>query len=115
MPNEFDPEFQIDNGRIVPAGPLKLEEGEEVTRIFAWVVQLNTDGTGALCSGYQDDILPGSTRWSTRADAYHSGTFRRGLALATAVSISQPRAHWGLGGSKDEPRVFWWSESVILR
>lgn len=114
MPNEFDPELQINGeGRIVPAGPMELEAGEEVSRLYAWVVQTNHDGTATICSGFQDDF-PDTDRWVARADAYHAGRFQKGLALATAVLIVRNQRR-GLGGSPDDPGVYWWSATVVLK
>lgn len=114
MPEDFDREFQIENGRIVPAGPMELEVGENVTSIFAWVIQTNRDGTGAMCAGFQDHF-PERHRWSAQAGATHHGTFRTGQALAMAVAVSSGSSHYGLGGQPDDPRVYWWSETVVLR
>jgi hypothetical protein len=115
MPNDFDRELKIDGeGRIVPAGPLELKVGEEVTKIYAWVIQANDDGTSAMCSVVQDDF-PEEKRWSARGDGYHAGRFHKGQALAMAVMTVRSQSHQGLGGSPDDPTVYWWSETVVLK
>jgi hypothetical protein len=115
MPNDFHPEFQIDNdGHIVPAGPLELEPGEQVTDLFAWVIQTNQDGTSAMCAGFQD-TFPNPKEWIAQGGAYNAGRFRAGLAHAMAVMVTSGSSHYGLGGSPNDPRVYWWSETVVLK
>ena len=114
MPNDFDREFQISNGKIVPAGPLQLEPGENVTDLFAWVIQTNQDGTGAMCAAFQNNF-PSRARWVAQGGADSHGQFRAGLAHATAVMVTSGSSHYGLGGAAAEPRVYWWSETVVLK
>ncbi len=114
MPNDFHRELQITNGQIVPAGPLELEPDENVTSIFAWVIQTNHDGTAAMCAGFQDHF-PDREGWSAKPGPTHHGQFREGQALGVAVMVSSSGSHYGLGGSPNQPRVYWWSENVILK
>ena len=114
MPNDFDREFQISNGKIVPAGPLQLEPGENVTNLFAWVIQTNQDGTGAMCAAFQDNF-PSRVRWVAQGGAFSAGRFRAGQAHAMAVMVSTGSSHYQLGGAPADPRVYRWSETVVLR
>jgi hypothetical protein len=111
MPGNFFPVLTIDaNGRVVPEGPLDLEAGEKVLHVYAWVFQLNEDGTGAMCvaeAPHDQAGLIATDAWTTQANTIHAGRFRTGSAVAMAVLISE-------GPTADEPLVYWWSETVRL-
>lgn len=112
------------NGRITPSGPLELDDDEEITRLYAWVIQPREDGTAAICVAFQEDF-PSRTEWTTRADAVHEGVFRAGQAFAMAVMVSrrgrvgreagEPSPRWGLLGTPEDPtRAYWWGETIIV-
>jgi hypothetical protein len=110
MPANFDTVLTIDaDGRISPRGPLDPTGDEEVTKVYAWVFQLNPDGAGASCIAAQDDAarLRGA-EWTTRADAIHDGRFRDGAAIGMAVKISTDLV-------SGKTRVYWWSETIYLQ
>ena len=125
MPASFDDVLNIDgNGRITPSGPLQLDDDEEVTRLFAWVIQAREDGTAAICAAFQE-TFPSRDEWDTRADAVHEGVFKAGQAFAMAVMVGrrrkvgreagEPASRWRLLGTpKDPTRAYWWSEMIIL-
>ena len=121
---KFDPELDIVNGRISPRGSLNAESDEEISRLYAWVIQMREDGSGAVCAAFQEGgALQGQDTWTTRADAIHEGVFSQGQAFAMAVSVSRvagdavhPGAWNLLGPPKDDStRVYWWSETILLK
>src|SRR5262245_16089506 len=110
MPKNFDDALTIDaDGRVSPRGPLTPAADEQVTKLYAWVFQLNPDGTGAACVAAQGDPadLTGP-EWTTRADAIHEGRFREGAAVGMAVTISNDLV-------TGKTRVYWWSETIFLK
>ena len=69
MPNEFDRELKIDSeGRIVPAGPLELKVGEEVTKIMLGLSRRTTTAP------------PRCARW------YRMTSLRRGGGVRAATA-----------------------------
>jgi hypothetical protein len=106
--SNFD-ELTIDaNGRVSPSGPLTLDANENMEALYAWVIQANDDGTGAVCAASEEaPRFRSRTRWTTRDDALHLGRFRPGPAIGLAVQVSR------VAGAS-EPRVYWWSESLQL-
>ena len=105
--------------------PALLEDDEEITRLYAWVIQVAEDGTSAVCAAFQEaGGFPSRVRWNTRSDAVHEGVFRPGQAYAMALSVrkvgregSEPSAVWSvLGEPVDQStRWYWWSETIILK
>jgi hypothetical protein len=96
-------------GRVSPRGPLQLGPKETWSDIFAWLIQLNEDGTGAATIASFHDAAGLSARdreWTTTADAVHEGQFRAGPAIGMALAISK-----GMNGSTT---VYSWSESLEL-
>jgi hypothetical protein len=115
MADDFNPVLHIDSdGRIVPAGPCDIIAGEKVTKLYAWVVQANHDGTAAICSGFQEDF-PHPGKWVARADAYRAGKFQPGQALGTAVIIRRSESLAAQGEESENPKVHWWSSTVVLQ
>ncbi len=110
MPRNFDEVLTIDaDGRISPRGPLNPVEGEEITKLYAWVVQLNPDGTGAACVAAQGNPADlAGDEWTTRADAIHEGRFQEGAAIGMAVTFSKDVVN-------KKTRVYWWSETISIR
>jgi hypothetical protein len=109
MPRSFDDVLTIDpEGNISPSGPLELVKGETVEKLYAWVFQLNHDGTGAACIAAQPS--PGklaSDDWVTEPNSTdHAGRFQPGAATGIAVTISTDA-----GG---RTKVFWWSETISV-
>lgn len=110
MADDFDPVLHINSeGRIVPAGPCDNITGQKITRLYAWVVQANHDGTAAICSGFQEEFSQQGD-WVARADAYHAGMFKPGQAYATAVIVrrNEPQVD-------QDAKVHWWSSMVELK
>ena len=107
--SNFD-DLTIDaSGRVVPRGPLRLDANEDILGLYAWVIQTNDDGTGAVCVAFEEaPRFRSRTAWTTRDDAIHAGRFRPGPAIGMAVSISRV-------SHSSEPRVYWWSEPLQLR
>lgn len=98
------------DGRVAPSGPLVLDANEEMSRLYAWVFQLNSDGTGAVCMAFQEaGGFRSQTEWTTREDAVHEGKFQAGPAFAMAVAISKQ-----VGASVGSPRLYYWSETLYL-
>ena len=126
--SQFESKLEIIDGRISPAGELVLQPDEDVTKLYAWVMQVGeSHGTGAVCIAFQESGgFPSRTQWTTRGDAIHEGTFRPGQAFAIAVTVSKVKAPDGAAG--EEPsiydvlgdqeigstRVYWWSETLLL-
>jgi hypothetical protein len=105
----FDNEIQIDaNGKIVPAGPFPIPDGENPIELYAWVTQLSFGGSDAFAAGSTEEFDlkdRQNPRWSTPG-AEHHGKFVPGPAIAKAVAISI-----------DADRkfvVFDWSETIEL-
>ena len=109
MPRNIDEVLTIDaDGRISPRGPLNSNDDEQVTKLYAWVIQLNPDGSGAACVAVQAESaqLEGD-EWTTRPDAVHEGRFREGAAIGMAVTVS-------MGLADQKVRVYSWSETIYL-
>ena len=112
----FDPVLPIDaSGAVSPAGPLVLDDAEVMEKLYAWVFQLNGDGTGAACVAWQDkdDLSQFREAWTTRSDPVIEGRFRPGPAIGLAVAISR------VADSPSSPalgttKVYWWSETIYL-
>ena len=110
MARNFDEVLTIDaDGRISPRGPLNPAADEQIEKLYAWVFQLNPDGSGAACVAAQGESahLAGD-EWTTRADALHEGRFREGAAIGMAVTVSKDL-------ESGKARVYWWSETIYLR
>jgi hypothetical protein len=110
MTKSFDDVLTIDaDGRISPRGPLNPAPDEQVEKLYAWVFQLNPDGSGAACVATQGESkdLAGE-EWKARADAVHAGHFRDGAAVAMAVTVSKDLVD-------GKTRVYWWSENIYLK
>jgi hypothetical protein len=101
------------NGRVVPSGPLSLASNEEISGLYAWVIQSNADGTGATCIASQEaGGFPSRIRWTTREDTIvQEGRFQPGQALAMAVSVSRAAG----AAANAPPIVYWWSETIQLQ
>ncbi len=110
MPKNFDEVLTIDaDGRISPRGPLNPAADEQIAKLYAWVVQLNPDGTGAACVAAQGEAADlAGDEWTTRPDAPHEGRFREGAAIGMAVTVSKDLVN-------GKTRVYWWSETIYLR
>jgi hypothetical protein len=110
--SNFDNVLVIDAaGRITPTGALVLAANEKVSRLHAWVIQMNPDGTSAACvASQQAGSFQSTTQWAARDDAVHEGRFRPGQALALAVSISRDA-----DTPEADPIVYWWSETVRVK
>ena len=110
MPHNFDGVLTIDaDGRISPRGPLDRAADQKITKLYAWVFQLNPDGTGAVCVAAQSDPADlKRTNWTTRADAIHEGRFREGAAFGMAVTSSKDLVD-------GKTKVYWWSETIFLK
>jgi hypothetical protein len=109
MPKSFDAVLTINaDGRISPRGPLSPAADEKVEKLYAWVFQLNADGSGAACVAAQGEStdLTGD-EWTVRADAIHEGRFRAGAAVGMAVTVSKDLV-------SGKTRVYWWSENILL-
>lgn len=110
MADDFNPVLHIDSeGRIVPAGPCDIISGHKITRLYAWVVQANHDGTAAICSGFQE-AFPQEGSWVAREDAYHAGRFQSGQAYATAIIVRRNESQ-----ADQDPKVHWWSAMIELQ
>ncbi|UVK41275.1 hypothetical protein LHFGNBLO_002857 [Mesorhizobium sp. AR10] len=110
MPRNFDEVLAIDaDGRIAPRGPLSQTVGEQITKLYAWVLQMNPEGSGAACVAVQADLTE-LTRpeWVTRSDAIHEGRFREGPAFGTAMTISKELVN-------GKTKVYCWSETIYLK
>jgi hypothetical protein len=109
MATNFDEVLTIDaDGRISPRGPLDRAADEQITKLYAWVFQANSDGTGAACVAAQvePEDLAGD-EWWTRADAIHEGRFREGAAIGMAVTVSKNLVN-------GKTRVYWWNDAIFL-
>jgi hypothetical protein len=110
MTKSFDEVLPIDaDGRISPRGPLTRAADEEIEKLYAWVIQLNPDGSGAACVATQGEPADlAGDEWTTKADAPHGGSFREGSAVGMAVTISKDLVN-------GKTRVYWWSENILLK
>jgi len=110
MPPSFDEVLTIDaDGRISPRGPLTRAADEQIEKLYAWVIQLNPDGTGAACVATQGEPADlAGEEWWTRADAPHGGRFREGAAIGMAVTVSKDLVN-------EKTRVYWWTATIYLR
>jgi hypothetical protein len=107
--SKFDTQLKIDAGQVTPRGPLARDPGETVKKLYAWVFQLKSDGTGAACMATQDDPekLAGAN-WTTRPDAINEGSFQEGAAIGMAVTISTDAV-------TEKTKVYWWSETLYVK
>jgi hypothetical protein len=75
-----------------PTGPLKLEYGERMVWVEAWVVQ---KWTGAVQMTYQAEFPDNPKSWTANQVRYpepwSKGNFKPGPALGTAIAISKTR------------------------
>ncbi|HET9564848.1 MAG TPA: hypothetical protein VFP27_10180 [Mycobacterium sp.] len=110
MPKNFDEVLAIDaDGRISPRGPLGSAAGEQVQKLYAWVFQLNSDGSGAVCAAAQAESAQlAGDEWTTRSDAIHEGRFKEGTAIGMAVTVSKDL-------ESGKAKVYWWSETIYLK
>jgi hypothetical protein len=97
----------IRRGRISPAGVLGVVEGERPAKLYAWVFQLNDDGSGAAVIAFQDEtgFDASGAQWTTRDDAVHHGQLRSGPAVGMALTVST---------LDEKTKVHWWSEAIEL-
>jgi hypothetical protein len=108
MGGNFDDVLRIENGRVSPRGPLKLDDDETMLKLHAWVVQKNDDGTGAACEAFQGaDGFTKDGVWTTKPGAVHEGVFQPGPATGWAVAISKSQPH-------GKTRVFSWGDEFTL-
>jgi hypothetical protein len=109
MGGNFDPMLRIDeNGRVSPRGPMRITEDETMLKLYASVVQINDDGTGASCMAFQDaDGFKEEGVWTTKPDAVHYGQFVSGVAMGTGMAIAKRRRD-------GKVTVFTWREMIQL-
>jgi hypothetical protein len=100
----FYPELEInDHGCLTPAGPLKLEKGETVLRLDAWIWQ-----DTCACMSVQR-VFPDRDRWSITTDPHedHVGpSFRPGAAVAMALMVVEM--------ADGETESYHWTDAVLL-
>lgn len=104
MPGNFYPELEInDHGCLTPAGPLKLEKGEKVLRLDAWIWQ-----DTCACMSVQR-VFPDRDRWSITTDPHedHVGPgFQPGAAVAMALMVVEK--------ANGETETYQWTDAVFL-
>jgi hypothetical protein len=100
----FYPELEInDHGCLTPAGPMKLEKGETVLRLDAWIWQ-----DESACMSVQR-IFPEKTSWKITTDPHkdHMGPgFKPGSAVAMALMVIET--------ANGETETYHWTDSVFL-
>ena len=100
----FYPELEInDHGCITPAGPLKLDKGEKVLRLDAWVWQ-----DTSACMAIQR-VFPNRDRWEITTDPHedHVGrSFQPGAAVAMALMVIEM--------ANGETETYHWTDAVLL-
>jgi hypothetical protein len=104
MPGNFYPELEInDHGCLTPAGPMKLEKGETVLRLDAWIWQ-----DESACMSVQR-VFPEKTSWKITTDPHedHVGPgFKPGAAVAMALMVVET--------ANGETETYHWTDSVFL-
>jgi hypothetical protein len=101
----FENELVIRRGRISPEGVLGIVPGERPEKLWAWVFQLNDDGSGAAVIAFQDGFEASGEQWTTKDDAVHEGQLRSGPAVGMALTVST---------IDEKTKVHWWSEAIKL-
>ena len=102
----------INERKVWLSGPLELEEGQTLSKMYIWLWQSDCDGTGAAATAVVDrkDFdsptarREGGTEWKTTAQPEH-GEFRAGPATGMALAI--------LERADGSTTPYWWSDSNI--
>jgi hypothetical protein len=100
----FYPQLEInEHGCLTPAGPMKLEKGETVLRLDAWIWQ-----DCSACMSVQLDFQH-RDRWEITTDPHedHVGPgFQPGAAVAMALMVVEK--------DNGETETYHWTDAVFL-
>jgi hypothetical protein len=103
----FKDKLEINHhGCITPEGPLKLEEGETVLRLDAWIWQ-----DESACMAVQR-VFTDSKKWKITTDPHqdHVGPdFHPGAAVAMALMVVSK-----VVDGKPETETYHWTDAVLL-
>ncbi len=102
----------IDARTVWLSGPLELEDGQTLSKMYIWLWQSDGDGTGAAATAVLDEAdfdstaaqKSGGAEWKTMAQPQH-GEFRAGPATGMALAI--------LRRADGSTTPYWWSDSNI--
>ncbi len=107
----FDRELTIVGGKVRLRGPLQLEKGQTLAKMYVWLWQTDANGTGAAVTAvlgeadFNSAAAQGTTAmWKTTAQPSH-GTFTTGPATGMALAI--------LRRPDGSTVPYWWSDSNI--
>lgn len=98
--------LKLHGDTLFPSGPLEMDEGENLAKLFVWIYQLNEDGSGASLAVAQFGGFQNRAAWAIPADPEkYDGRFRRGPITCMAMAVFE---------EKGRPRPYWWSETLML-
>ena len=100
----FDDPLWINDGKILPTGPLLEFSNEVGMELYFWVIQFQDGRNGAFMAAMGQPQAKDPTKWETKnVNVVQNGTFRPGQVLASAV-ITLPSGV-----------ISWWSTTVLLK
>jgi len=107
----FNRMLTFDAGGVQVGGPLELEDGQTLSKMYVWLWQSDGDGTGAAATAVLDGAAfhraaarTGRAEWETMAQPEH-GEFRAGPATGMALAI--------LKRADGSTTPYWWSDNNI--
>ena len=104
MPGRFDYTLQVNQGQVIPSGPLELA-GETDVEVYVWVIQAQGDGAGALFVGEAKPSNGGSSWTVTPGTEEQKGSFVPGAAIGQGVMT---------GMLDGQSTVFAWMEQLLI-
>ena len=94
----------LNGGRVEwPRGPLELDDGEQVIRVEAWIMQQSTGASqkSVQIGHYADD------EWVADQDTWNEGDFKPGLAMGVAMVVVS-------AGDPPKKSSYWWATAIML-